>query len=207
MSAKRATARTTQTKNRLVTFEEFCFRVNEDQKADLIDGVIYMASPENTDANDLFMWLSGLLHLFVQKRKAGKVYGSRVAFRLGEHQSPEPDIAFVAKERLHLVQRGYIDGPPDLAIEIVSPDSVERDYQTKKEQYEKAGVREYWIVDEIMQEVTLYRLNAQGSFSKVKPRKGVLTSKVLPGFWLRTDWLWQTPLPDTLETLAQLLGE
>jgi hypothetical protein len=39
------------------TFEDFCEIIREDQKADLIDGVIYMASPENTDANDLFGWL------------------------------------------------------------------------------------------------------------------------------------------------------
>ena len=39
------------------TYDDFCQLVREDQKADLIDGVIYMASPENTDPNDLFVWL------------------------------------------------------------------------------------------------------------------------------------------------------
>src|SRR5208337_56801 len=64
-----------------VTFNEFCFLVKDGEKADLIDGVIYMASPENTDANDLFEWLNSLLYSFVHRRKLGKVYGSRVAFR------------------------------------------------------------------------------------------------------------------------------
>src|SRR4051812_27890355 len=108
----------TATKKTAVTFEEFCFLVKDRQKADLIDGVIHMASPDNTDANDLFGWLLGILYPFVQRRNLGKVYGSRVAFRLGDKQGPEPDIAFVRNERTHLIQRGFVDGPPDLAIEI-----------------------------------------------------------------------------------------
>ena len=71
------------------SFEDFCFLVGDDQKADLIDGVIYMASPDNTDANDLFVWLLRLLGDFVEEKDLGKVYGSRVAFRL-EHLSRVP---------------------------------------------------------------------------------------------------------------------
>ncbi|MHB1423275.1 MAG: Uma2 family endonuclease, partial [Gemmataceae bacterium] len=110
------------------TFEDFCLLIKDGQKGDLIDGVIYMSSPDNTDANTIFMWLGGLIDLFVEECELGEVFGSRVAFRLDEPQGPEPDIAFVRTERLHLVQRGFVDGPPDLAVEIVSPDSIERDY-------------------------------------------------------------------------------
>src|SRR4051812_19541787 len=118
--ARRVTAAegtmSTVTKGKLHTFEDFCFLVKDGEKADLIDGVIYMASPDNTDANLLFMWLGSLLHLFAQETEQGKVFGSRVAFRLAEHQSPEPDLAFVKEERLGRVYRGFVDGPPDLAI-------------------------------------------------------------------------------------------
>src|ERR1051325_10680481 len=141
-------------KTRLYTFDDFCALVPDGQKADLIDGVIYMASPDNTEAADLLTWLGGLLTFYVDERDLGKVYFSRVAFRLSEYHGPEPDIASVQKSRLGLVERGYVDGPPDLAVEIVSPDSIERDYQKKRKQYEKAGVPEYWIVDEMQQTVT-----------------------------------------------------
>jgi Uma2 family endonuclease len=186
------------------TFDDFCYLVRDGQKADLIDGGIYMASPENTDANDLFVWLLSLLKLFVHRQKLGKVFGSRVAFRLDTQNSPEPDIAFVRKERLDLVHRGYVDGPPDLAVEIVSPESVDRDYDTKRRQYEEAGVPEYWIVDELDQKVTLLRLTAAGKYREVRPRKGELHSQVLPGFWLRAEWLWQDPQPDLEEVLTQI---
>jgi Uma2 family endonuclease len=195
------------TKGMVYTFEDFCLRVPEDQKADLIDGVIYMASPENTDANKLFLWLAGLIGDFVEERDLGEVFGSRVAFRLGEKQGPEPDVAFVRKDRLHLVQRGFVDGPPDLAVEIVSPDSVERDYEKKREQYRKARVPEYWIVDEIEERVTVLRLTSVGAYREVRPRKGVLHSQALPGFWLRPEWLWQQPRPRKSAVLAEILGE
>src|SRR5262245_61686066 len=154
----------------LYAFEDFCSLVKDGQKADLIDGVIYMASPDNTDANDLFVWLITLMNLFCRRKKLGKVYGSRVAFRLDDREGPEPDIAFVAANRLDLVRRGYVAGGPDLAVEIVSPDSVERDYKKKRAQYQKGGVREYWIIDEIEQRVTLLRLTERGKYREVRPR-------------------------------------
>jgi Uma2 family endonuclease len=196
----------TATTNQRLSFDEFCDLVREDQKADLINGVIYLASPDNTDANRLFVWLTGLMDDFAEEKSLGSVFGCRVAFRLGETSGPEPDIAFVSKEREHLVKRGRVEGAPDLAVEIVSPDSVERDYETKRDLYEEAGVREYWIVDEIEKRVTLLRLDRHGKYRPVRPRGDVLHSQVLPGFWLRRQWLWQTPRPKKSEVLKQILG-
>jgi Uma2 family endonuclease len=190
----------------LYTFEEFCQLVSDGQKADLIDGVIYMASPDNTDANRLEVWLAGLMDLFAEEGDLGQVFVSRVAFRLGESQAPEPDVAFLRKDQLHRVRRGYIEGPPDLALEIVSPDSIDRDYKEKRDQYRKAGVAEYWIVDELQQRLTVFSLTSQGRYRQLRPRRGVLHSQALPGFWLRVDWLWQDPMPKKRAVLDELLG-
>ena len=189
------------------TYEDFCQMVREDQKADLIDGVIYVASPENTDANDLFMWLGGLMRDFADYHDLGKVYGSRVALRLDDKNSPEPDIVFVRKEHAGKIERGGVRGPADLAVEIVSPDSVERDYEKKRRQYERFGITEYWIVDEELQKVTLLRRGPRGKYREVKPRKGVLHSEVLKGFWLRPQWVWQDPRPKKMDVLNQLLAQ
>jgi Uma2 family endonuclease len=188
------------------TFEDFCHLVKDGQKADLIHGVIYMASPENTDANALFMWLGSLMDFFVDERNLGRVVGSRVAMRLNDTNGPEPDIAFVGTERLDRIHRGYIDGPADLVVEIVSPESVERDYEKKRQQYEQAGIPEYWIVDEVLEKVTLLRLTRQGKYREVRARKGELHSQALPGFWFRPEWLWQNPRPKRAAVLAQILA-
>jgi Uma2 family endonuclease len=188
------------------TFDEFCALIPNGQKADLIDGVIYMASPDNTQAGELFMWFGGIVDFYVDERDLGKVYGLRIAFRLDDTNSPEPDIAFVQKDRLRLLRKGYFAGAPDLAVEIVSPDSVERDYVTKRALYQEAGVREYWIIDPLQRKVTWLRLDAKGKYREVRPRKGELHSQVLPGFWLRPEWFWQEPLPKKMEILQQILA-
>src|SRR5262249_39165434 len=152
---------------------------------DLIDGVIYVASPENLGANDLFGWLFWLISGFVDIRELGKVYGSRVAYRLTDKNSPEPDIGFVATRHFGRLRPGHVLGPPDLAVEIVSPESVHRDYVLKRKQYERYGVREYWIVDEMERCVTLLRLGSDGKYREVRSRRNELRSKVVSGFWLR----------------------
>ena len=195
----------TATKTTKITFDDFCVLVKDGQKADLIAGVIYMASPDNLDANNLFMWLGYLMGGIAEELDQGNIFGSRVAFRLDDLGSPEPDLAFVKKTRMHLARRGFFNGRPDLALGIVSPESVERDYLTKRAQFEEAGVPEYWIVDEMEQKVTLLRLGANGKYREVKPRKGELLSTVLRGFWLRPEWLWQDPLPRKRDVLQLLL--
>jgi Uma2 family endonuclease len=188
------------------TFEDFCTLVPDGQKADLVNGVIYVASPENLGANSLFLWLAGLLDDYVQAKDLGWVFGSRVAFRLGDKNAPEPDIGFVARGQEQRLRTGFVDGPPDLAVEIVSPESVDRDYERKRRQYEQAGVREYWIVDEMESQVVLLRLGARGKFREIRPRRGVLLSEVVTGFWLRPEWLWRSPRPKKLDVLQQILA-
>jgi Uma2 family endonuclease len=190
-----------------VTFDDFCFLVKDGQKADLIDGVIYMASPDNPDNWRLSRWLIGLTDDYVTEKDLGEIFGIRIAFRLDEHQSPEPDLGFVKKKRLHLVKKGFILGPPDAAFEIVSPESVERDYKKKRHQYEKYGVREYWIIDQMDETVTLLRLNKRGKYQEIQPLDSVYHSEVIDGFWLDPTWLWQSPRPRKSAILAKLLGE
>jgi Uma2 family endonuclease len=198
---------TATTRSGPYTYEEFCALVRDKDKADLIDGVIYMASPENLGAAELFRWLITVIGLFVRKRKLGFVFGSRVACRLDGNNAPEPDIFFVSNKNQDRLKRGGLVGPPDLAIEIVSPESEERDYKKKRRQYERFGVPEYWIVDEEMRKVTLLRLDRQGKYHQVAPRRGILRSQLLKGFWLDPAWLWQDPRPDELRIVRQLLAK
>ena len=194
------------TRSGTYTFDDFMELLAESEKADLIDGVIYMASPENTDDNRLGLWLGHLMDIYVQELKLGEVFISRVAFRITEKRGPEPDLAFVAKRRLKIVRRGFVAGPPDVAIEIVSPDSVERDYVRKRQVYEQAGVREYWIIDPDERRATFLRLH-RGRFREIKIDGHIFRSTVLRGFWLDVRWLWTKRRPSAYRVLQQLLQE
>jgi Uma2 family endonuclease len=189
------------------TFEDFCLRVTDGQKADLIDGVIYMASPDNWDNGLFFSWLYNLVGGYVSERELGQVVGSRIAFYLDEHNSPEPDIAFVQNSRLKLASKVEFNGAPDLAIEIVSPDSIWRDYKDKRELYRRAGVREYWIIDPLKYRVTFLRLGARGRYRVIRPSAGVYHSEVLEDFWFRPEWFWKLPRPKVLKVLKRILRD
>jgi Uma2 family endonuclease len=198
---------TTLTPEGVFTYDDFCARVGNDQKADLIDGVIYMASPEGIPSNELFLRLITVIRFFVRRRKLGTVFGSRMACRLDDKNAPEPDILFVANKNLARLKHGGVEGPADFAVEIVSPESVELDYGKKRRQYQRFGIREYLIVDEAERHVTLLRLDRKGKYREVPARKGRVQSQVVPGFWLDPGWLWQEPRPDELEILELLLSE
>lgn len=189
------------------TFDEYCALIKEHEKADLIDGVIYMASPENTDANEIVGWLYRVIQIYAEMKQLGRTFFSRVACKLDDTNAPEPDIAFVARRHAHRIRRGRVHGPPDLAVEVVSPDSVERDYGKKRTQYERFGVPEYWIVDELRQTVTLLRLGPKGKYREVRLKQGKLHSEVLPGFWIRPEWLWAETRPTTMLALQEILDQ
>jgi Uma2 family endonuclease len=127
--------------------EEFFGLIPDGLKADLIDGVIYMASPDTRRRDRLGGWIKFLLQGYAAVKGLGEVYGSRFAFTLSEFRAPEPDVAFVRTERLSLVEERAMTGGPDIAVEIVSRDSRQRDYGEKKQLYAEAGVTEYWIID------------------------------------------------------------
>jgi Uma2 family endonuclease len=189
-----------------VTFEEFVDLVPDGAKADLLDGVIYMASPDNTDAGALTTWLAIVLGGFVDYYDLGKLYLLRVCYRIGPKRGPEPDLGYVPKALEARRRRGYIDGPPALAIEIVSPDSVERDYVLKRAMYEKAGVREYWIIDPDERRVTFLGLHGK-RFRKSLPLKHVFASQALPGFHVDERWLRGTSRPRAYDVLRELIAQ
>jgi len=134
-------------------------------------------------------WLTVVLGGFVAAKDLGKIYVSRVAYRLGQKRGPEPDIGFLPKELAQNRRRGFIDGPPMLAIEIVSPDSVARDYIEKKAIYEQAGIREYWILDPDEQRATFFLLGDEGHYEEIMPTNSIFESQVLPGLSLDVRWL------------------
>ena len=194
-------------RRKLYTFEEFCDLIPEGEKADLIDGVIHMASPDSIEHHDIYGWLYRLICDFLEEmRILGRLFGSRVAFRLGRRYGPEPDLGYVSPERLDCIRSGYVIGPPDWAAEIVSPDSVERDYLRKRLLFERAGVLEYWIIDPSRKTITCLRRSNSGRFKTVKITGDKLESVVIKGFWVRPSWFWQSPLPSKNKVLAQIVA-
>jgi Uma2 family endonuclease len=192
--------------DRKVTFEEFLDWCDEDTWAEWVDGDIIMVSPASMPHQRIGSFLENILQPFVQVHELGEVFRAPFLMRMDSiSRGREPDLFFVAKERLHLAKHTFFDGPADLVIEIVSPESVGRDRGDKFVEYERAGVREYWLLDPDRRTAEFYEPGPDGRY-RVAPigDDGIYRSKVIQGFWLRVDWLWQTPLPQVVDTLRTL---
>jgi len=192
----------------LITFDQFCAMIPDGQKADLIDGVIYVASPDSRRANDLSAFLLALMRLYVStKRLGGKVFSQRFAFQISELDAPEPDVAYVTKRRMRLVQEGRMRGGPDVAIEIVTRDSEYRDCVLKRRLYEEAGVREYWLVNAVKRKAQFFRLGRDGRYHAVRlEKRRIFRSRVINGFWLDVEWLIADQLPEEADCLEAILA-
>jgi Uma2 family endonuclease len=176
-------------------------------KSDLIEGVFVMASPASYEHELLVSFVIATLRNFVDAKQLGQVLSSNAAFRLSKDNVFQPDISFVAAECLHLASEVYFDGPPDIAVEIVSPSSRQYDLVEKNVNYGRFGVREYWLIDPIARQATFFT-QAEGQLIPLDAAEGELRSRLLDGYWLRLEWLFPSRLdqrPGVLE-VARLHG-
>ena len=189
-----------------MTYEEFLDWADEDTWAEWVDGEVIILSPASLLHQALDTFLLSVLTSFVSFRDLGIVLGPPFQMKTGpDLPGREPDVIFVAREHLDRLRDVYLDGPADLVVEIVSPDSRTRDSQDKLHEYEEGGVPEYWVLDPFRREAKFYQLGEDGSYHLVSPdENGVYESAVLKGLRLKVDWLWQKPLPRLPGVLKEL---
>jgi len=108
-----------------MTYEEFLAWADEDTLAEWVDGEVVIYSPASDRHQDLSGFLESVLRSFVEARQLGVVRSA--PFQMKLERGREPDLLFVASEHLERLKETYLDGPADLVVEVVSPDSVGRD--------------------------------------------------------------------------------
>ena len=106
--------------------------------------------------------LTTLLMNHVKQKASGEVYPAPFDVYFDEETVLEPDILFVSKDRLHIIDEHKVNGAPDLVVEIVSDSTESRDRGFKFKLYAKEGVKEYWIVDPTGKIVEIYELEQTG---------------------------------------------
>ena len=181
-----------------ISFEDF-LEAYDGVRAEWVDGKVVEMSPTSDRHADISDFLITLLRVLVASTNAGVVRSSQVAMHIGR-VARVPDLLFLKAEHASRLTPSHVEGAADLAIEIVSPDSRDRDRLQKFREYEQAGVTEYWIVDPLRETVELYRVDQQGRYALVPPAGDPprLTSAVLPRFWMDPRWLWSSPIPDPM---------
>ena len=181
-------------------------RAGGTERSEWVDGEVVTFMPPSRIHQLLVVWLTQVLGLFARRAGIGELVVAPFEMRL-PRSSREPDLMVVASGRLHLLGPQRLDGPADLVVEIVSDDSTARDRVGKLNEYESAGVREYWIIDprEGRRSVDPFLIEEDGRYRQVLPdATGRLHSTVLSGLWLDAAMLWQDPLPDPLDALSAI---
>lgn len=125
-----------------------------------------------------------MLRAFVDPQKLGMVLFAPLPVKLRIKAYREPDLIFNFADNHTKRAKKYYD-LADLVVEVVSDDarSRQRDYEEKRADYAKAGIREYWVVDPREERVTVFALNGSEYVEHaVVQSAGLATSKLLEGF-------------------------
>jgi Uma2 family endonuclease len=190
-----------------MSFEEFLVLDYEGGGAEWVDGEVFLYVSNTRTHLSIVGFLFHLIDLFAQTRGLGLVHSDKYVVRaLPGGPGREPDIVFIRRDREEIALETHLAGPPDLVVEVISPDSVRRDQVLKRSEYEAAGVQEYWIIDsrEGHAEATFLTLD-NGRYRDIPVLNGVLHSKAVEGFWLRPEWLWDRDVR-AIDALREVLG-
>lgn len=187
----------------IFTFEEYLDLHEDNIYSEWINGKVLVMAAASVAHQRIGSFLEKVMGIYVETKKIGEVFRAPIAVKVNIFAGREPDLFFIKKENLSIVKPTFIDGAPDLAVEIISPESVERDTVDKFGEYERAGVKEFWLIDPDNRKCDFYEL-ADGRFRLLRTmRKGVFHSKAVEGFFFRVEHLWQMESP-TLEALQEL---
>jgi Uma2 family endonuclease len=129
------------------TYEDWLALPDDGFRYEVLDGELYpyplLTIPHQNAVTHLVAWMC----LYAVGCDLGRVLSS-VGVRLPEQSVPvQPDIVFVSKAQADIIEHDYIEGAPDLVVEILSPSNWMYDRGKKQEAYRLAGVKEYWIGD------------------------------------------------------------
>jgi Uma2 family endonuclease len=168
---------------RLWTYDEMVAELPETNlPVELWNGEIIMSPAPHPDHQRIVGSFYRALHEFVAKRDLGEVLFSPCDVVLTQKRVVQPDVLFISKARRSII-KNYIDGVPDLAMEVVSETSWQRDRIQKKALYEQFGLPEYWIVDPDAETIEVFVLTKDVfQLHSRTVRSQVAKSKLIAGF-------------------------
>ena len=116
-------------------------------RTEIVDGELVVSPTPSGPHQRICTLLRIRIGNFVLDKDLGEFYSSPYHVVLAEHLNYEPDLCFIRKDRRHIAQETFIEGPPDLAIEVISESNRAHHTVVKFRDYARYGVQEYWLVD------------------------------------------------------------
>jgi len=168
---------------RQYTYEQLVAELPEtNQPCELWDGELITSPAPSFYHQEIVVRFWHRLYDWVSKRGLGKVVTGPVDMVLSPHRVTQQDVVFISQERLGIVTKA-INGPVDLAAEVISLGGRNRDRIDKRDLYEQYGVKEYWLIDPEARTVEVLHLenDRYQLFTRATPGQAA-ASKLLNGF-------------------------
>ncbi len=188
---------------RPIAFDEFLDLFGKNDYVELVNGVAVEKTMVQLDHEKLLSWLLRLLGDYVEDRNLGIVLGSRTAVKIGPFNGRLPDLVFVRRERMDIVQQKAIYGAPDLVIEIVSPNDRPSDLIALETDYRSIGVVEILFIDPQKRLVRLLR-KQDTDYTREELTAGALALETVEDLTLDLEWLLTEPRPTVRAVLDRL---
>ena len=188
-----------------MTYEQFLEWDFENPHVEWVKGEVIEMAPVLYEHQELRRFLCTLFMHFIEEHGLGRMLDAPFQMKTGiDLPGRAPDIQFISNRNLGRLKKNHLNGPADLVVEIISPGSRGTDRGDKFYEYEKGGVKEYWLIDPERKRAEFYRLGRDKQYDLMDiDDDGIVRSVVLKGLWLRVDWLWQGPLPKLMYVLKE----
>lgn len=190
---------------RPITFDEWLETGDRDTITHLVNGTPVEQPMVQLEHEKLNLWLLTVLGLYARRADLGTVLGTRSPVRISQFGGRLPDLFFVRREREHLITQKATLGPPDLVLEIVSPNDRRADINATEADYRTIGVGEIVYIDQPRRNIRVLRKMDIG-YEEETLSDQPLTFHSLGGVTLPWDWLFVEPRPDEMDTVIALLA-
>jgi len=181
------------TEKNVWTDKEFMTLPQDGHRYEIVNGELIDMGNSGALHGNLAIILSSALFGVVNTQKLGALFDSSTAFKMKNGNKRSPDISFFAKERLQGMTElptGFLEGAPDLAVEILSPGNTVEETEAKITEYFDNGARLVWVISPTQHYILVYR-SAQEPDRLLKTIDALDGEEVIPGFTLPVADLFQ----------------
>lgn len=188
-----STATEVTTEKKVWTDEEFVALSKDGQRYEIVNGELIDVGNSGALHGYVCSLLIAALTSYSASSKLGVVLDSSTAFTMKNGNRRSPDVSFFAKERLQGMTElpsGFLDGAPDLAVEVLSPGNTVEEIHDKLVEYFENGTRLAWVIHPGEHFVLVYH-SAQEPDRLLKSADSLDGEEVIPGFTLPLANLFQ----------------
>jgi Uma2 family endonuclease len=170
------------------TYDDYAQLPDDGRRHEIIGGEHFVNPSPCTLHQHVSKQLQYQLYTKIELAGLGVLFDAPMDVQLSEHDIVQPDLVIILNENVRKITPTKIKVAPHLVVEILSPSNMEYDRTTKRELYERFGVKEYWVVDPFEQQEDQWVLRDEKYV--LMPRSKVLTLSIADGIEVDLDTVW-----------------